>query len=47
MVVLAWILNFFRVLDLKLKIANGGGGLHALFLPCPTPPSHPHGCVQM
>jgi hypothetical protein len=46
MVVLAWILNFFRVLDLKLKIASGGGGPHALFLPCPIPLSHPHGCVQ-
>jgi hypothetical protein len=32
MVVLALILKFFRVLDLKLKIANGddgGRGLHA------------------
>jgi hypothetical protein len=45
MLVLAWIFNFFGVLDLKLKIANGGGGPHALFLPCPTPFSH-HGCVQ-
>jgi hypothetical protein len=46
MVVLAWILNFLRVLGLKLKIANGGGGLLDLLLPCPTPLSHPHGCVQ-
>jgi hypothetical protein len=45
MVVLAWILKFSRVLNLNLKIANGGGGPHALFLPCPTLPNHPHGCL--
>jgi len=46
MVVLTWILKFFKVLNLKLKIANGGGGPHASFLPCPTPLNHPHDYVQ-
>jgi len=49
MVVLISILNVFRVLNLKLKIANGGGGgglEHVLFLPCPTLQNHPCGCVQ-
>jgi hypothetical protein len=46
MVVLIWIFKFFKVLNLKLKIANGGGGPHVLFLPCPNPLSHPHVYVK-
>jgi len=39
---LTLLLNFYFFSTWKLEVVNGGGGLHALLLPCWASFSHPH-----